>query len=207
MTNEATTLDESESTVTFLNGFEGRAGENCAVLLDPEDRDVSVWNDNGTPMSVWHGRAKIVRVGKDRSLESVKDILEASTETIEQIFDAYEGSTWDGSNHQGRWNEDESVDALVDALRVDIQDNADSYWSADDWFCPARSEVVREMTAALAEARGDIDTAVAVRTADEMSTAAIENALLHEGDVEEYLRAIAKEIIADMPEDDDGDDS
>lgn len=143
--------------------FDGRSrGWKAILVLDPEDRDVTVFTciGSGTPMSVWHNRALGVAVNEAAAGESVRAILEDHRNQIDAIFATYQGTRWDGSAHVGQWSTDESnvpeYALLLEALELALE-SASAYWSAGDWLGGDWSGCKRELANAMAEAGDDED--------------------------------------------------
>ena len=111
-TTEATT---ATAELTY-SGFNGRACDvaynRCAVVIDPEDRRVWVYQavGSGTPACIWHRRAVYFGVPAGTSLEDVERILRENEEIVENVIASYRGCEWDGHNHVGRWEGDDEAD-------------------------------------------------------------------------------------------------
>jgi len=87
--------------------------ENIYLVLDPEDRRVSVITlhaaaRDGTPMDVHHHRKLRFRVPDDADATALQEWIESHAGLIQEIFDGY-SSEWDGSNMVGRYDENAQV--------------------------------------------------------------------------------------------------
>jgi hypothetical protein len=184
------TTETTSSTVAPItySGFQGRAararlGESARIILDPEDRSVSVYRaiGNGVPERVWHNRALILSItSANAELGSVEGALREQEELIAQIFSIYGGTRWDGNNHVGIWPKpaaqyDQSpADTLVEAISeaINAEGATKHYWDAGDWLSPAKPDVMAGLRSALREREdGDLEQAIAEYAREEISDA------------------------------------
>jgi len=173
--------------------FDGRnRGWRACLLLDPEDRTVSVFAciGSGTPEPVWHRRALTVSVNQAASGEHVAALVEANAALVQQIFDRYEGSHWDGNNTVGTWDEgdDGDLDALVQHLEAALE-QAPTYWAAGDWLSGDWGGCRREVAQALADGR-DLDQLAA----EWVAGGARDGALLTRRDVRAQIDQMVEEV-------------
>lgn len=111
---------EPRGSIAYLN-LEGRAapferqGERACLVLDPEDRDVSVFRAFGAPApgKVYCRRAVSIGLPSSADLEHVEEILRAHEAEIEAVFALYAGA--------GAWTGDgDDLNALLAALEMHV---------------------------------------------------------------------------------------
>tara|TARA_R110001592_G_scaffold30690_5_gene109513 strand:+ start:256 stop:921 length:666 start_codon:yes stop_codon:yes gene_type:complete len=132
------------NTITIHN-FTGPfavSGATYGVILDPEDRSVRDWTGvgPGVPGEVWHRRAILLVVSASTHPASLQEVFAENLDLVEEVFEAYRGPVWNGSNQSGLWkgsNEDgyhmRACEADIDALQQ-AADRAAKTVSVDDWF-------------------------------------------------------------------------
>lgn len=196
---EQTETDTAETAISF-RGFEGRStlenrGERASVILDPETRTASVYKSigSGCPERVWHHRARMFGIDEALSLEDVENVLDSNADLIRELFDLYEGKEWNGQNHVGSWSNSERVEE-IDGLLSDAcrDERVRRYWSAGDWFSPAKGEMMDRVLAKLA-ARSDRDLAMAISDVLDEEELGVEGAIVDEDEAADQLMEWARE--------------
>lgn len=111
------------------------------LYLDPEARRVSHWEfyGTGTPERVWHNRAVIADLPRGAVGEHVREVVDGDEfrGLVEALFELYQGSEWNGSNHVGRWSGNDEYGSKTHELELMIEalfEHVPTYWDASDWF-------------------------------------------------------------------------
>lgn len=159
---ETTTETEPTFTIRLDDGpitpLDGRDDWRVCLVLDPEDEDVITSTSVGTvmtPMNVHHRRATTVRVPVRASGEAVRRVLLEQAALVEELFDLYEGTEWNGSNKIGQWSDDERAEELRLQLEQALE-GVPTYWLAEDWLGGDLTGVRVELRKAI-EAGTDLD--------------------------------------------------
>jgi len=117
--------DEPDALMHPDNGSLTDVTENIYLVLDPEDRRVSVITlhaaaRDGTPMDVFHKRKLRLRLPDDTDATKLQGWVEQRSTLIQIVFDGY-SSEWDGSNMVGRY--DDNAHIAHDRLQALVSDN------------------------------------------------------------------------------------
>lgn len=99
--------------------------ENIYLVLDPEDRRVSVITlhaaaRDGTPMDVYHNRKIRLRLPDSTNASRLLEWGRSKRDLIQTVFDGY-SSEWDGSNVVGKYDDDATV--ALNRLQALVSDN------------------------------------------------------------------------------------
>lgn len=173
-----------------VGGWTECSGTLVTLYVDPEDQRVYTFSNvgNGTPMAAFHGRQMSVgRVPLETVPESLEEWIRFHENDFELLMAEYQGTTWDGSNHKGRWTERAAElafnldEALQDAFRSDM---IETYWDAEEWFSGDPNSVIDA-----AIETGSISESVE----REVSDAAANGARIDPTDAEQALRKMLRQ--------------
>ncbi len=124
------------------------SGAQNALIFDPEDRDIYMFSNigSGCPEAVWHSRQVSLSVPSASVESQLLKVIKSCEADLVALADLYEGSTWDGSNHVGRWSEPTYMDELIQRIEGRLADSP-QYWDAGDWLWGGctQEEVVRQI--------------------------------------------------------------
>jgi len=203
-------IDIDDGPVTPDHDGRGR-GWQAILILDPEAREVTVHAAIGgaVPAPLWHGRWLSVSLKAAASGEHLRDLLkgEEAMGILNDIFDCYEGSRWDGHNHVGVWKcevHDETEHgtvktwphhAMTEALQRMVED-VPCFWSAADWLEPAWSECKREVQKIIekTDEGPDRDDAISVLVDEWITDASTNDALIDADDLRKQIGAMVQEL-------------
>ena len=185
----------SDSNTITISADVNRNGKT-SIYLDPEARQVYTWGGAqgtvGCPDGVWHKRhADLGTFERDIDADSLQELLESYADDLAEICDLYEGTQWNGFSHIGAWAEgaSDAIDALRRSLADQIADLA-TYWDAGDWIYQDKKGAVEEALAS--------DSLKAWAEAEVARWS--RDALLDAGELEEAMREILEEDLAEMEE-------
>ena len=107
--------------MTQFSFFRTFNGQVYYLLLDPEDRSVTVHSGDGNTISavIWHRRAVAITVPGDLHGAYVQEWAQEHLEEIGAVFERYQGTRWTGSNQVGVWATE--VDEMLDELEEDLR--------------------------------------------------------------------------------------
>lgn len=199
-TDEQPALIYGDMSLTTASG-----ARNRVYVIPAEENggtpEVFVWGciGSGEPERAYHDRWFCVgHVESSAVPESIERVLRDHEDELLAIAARYQGATWNGSNHVGKWEDPGLDDAEVMALSSALNEGVTTYWKASDWFAPVTlHEIVRSDGLTL-----DQIVAAEVDQADPDAT-------LDPGDVRDWLEGSAKKWLerhADA-DDDDADDA
>lgn len=201
--------------VPFEGRWEGPTTEtddSAIVILDPEDRSVSLWVGSRAccPEGVYHGRHVGITLPRGPiAREDVQAVLEGLDGTIRTLCALYEGPRFDGHNLVGAWSDDEARARLIQELGDALDEaNLRRYSDAEGWLESGRDQVLGELRRRLIET-GDLNAALDAQTERELDMACCEVLLDHE-EVRDTLSAWAEQeglTAESVQQDEDEDDA
>lgn len=168
-------------------------GESASLVFSPEDRSVTLFRriGSGTPMGVWHGRARTLCLQPSMRLEDVEAYLkEGHLDEIEDLFALYEGKEWDGHNHIGSWSDADKACEILDSIDQSLHrsDNIGRYWEASDYLAGGKAGVMHALASLLREGKS-LDEAIEARVEVEVDQASGNGVILDEDEVRKALQA------------------
>lgn len=166
------------------------------LYLDPEARRVGHWEmyGSGTPERVWNSRAVIADLPFGAVGEQVEEIVRSDElrDLVAALFDLYEGSEWNGSNHIGRWTQQDEYCDVKQELIEKIEglfEHVATYWSASEWM----SQVWGQSEADSVRARLQDSETLEEIAADMVNDALINHAHISQDDMEATLRDLLEQ--------------
>lgn len=133
--------------ISFSIKDEDYYGAKASLLIDPEDRTVSVWDHNGHPLVVHHNRQVMVGLPPNCRGETLRYWLEQDMERLEEIMGLYLDAEFDGSNLRGRW------DSRVAAVLLSLDEDLAQIALDDEGFCWSDADSVFDYGTELAEVK------------------------------------------------------
>ena len=168
----------------------GISGANNYLILEPEQESLYTWDNvgNGTPINVWNNLAIMFTLPNNYVAEGLKGFVQENLELFQALAETYEGTTWDGNNHTGQWNE--KCQALEQEIRNALADDAiPTYWEAGDWLYGDIGSCIDEcLTHTTIREYAEIETKRAKR----------DGVYLNVDDVESVMRSCLEEKLDDV---------
>lgn len=124
------------------------SGAQNALTFDPENMDIDMFCNvgSGCPESVWHSRCVSFSVPSASVPSELRKVVQSCEDDLASLAGLYEGATWNGNNHVGRWSDQRYMDELVQRIGGYLAE-VPQYWDAGDWLWQGinRAEVARQI--------------------------------------------------------------
>jgi hypothetical protein len=151
------TIPQFENTTDLIeeDPFNNNYQSQIRLSIDWENEEIGVgtyYNDNCSPMDVWHGLRRLILLPNNVDPRYLKEDVDELLPRIEKIRAGYE-SYWDGHNWKGRFNDDAQQELY--SLEYDIEQNPYNHfhlleegglWDADEWFVDRINELTAKTT-------------------------------------------------------------
>jgi hypothetical protein len=151
------TIPQFENTTDLIeeDPFNNNYQSQIRLSIDWENEEIGVgtyYNDNCSPMDVWHGLRRLILLPNNVDPRYLKEDVDELLPRIEKICAGYE-SYWDGHNWKGKFSDDAKQELY--SLEYDIEQNPYNHfhlleegglWDADEWFVDRIEELTSKTT-------------------------------------------------------------